>query len=315
MTGNAPFPPELVFIKKLFTKILRFLTLSIGLLAFVESSTAAELPFGKGVLWHVSKDGQDPSIIFGTIHSSERRVVDFGAEALKLLATSDSLLVDIVDDDSIKQKLFSVMLYQDNRRLDELVSADTFEKIKVLGYEYGYLARQMKVLKPWAARGVFSSPPSEASRISLGIRTISQTLQDFAQNKGTAIIALQTVEEQLASLESANEQEQIALLDTLPSNIGSIEAKYLETLELYLQNDTSGMYQQMLDGYTIISDDFSNRYVSGLVTQPNHRMVQRMQNALAQGNSFVAIDALHLPGEEGILSLLQAQGYTIRPME
>ncbi|MEH6632495.1 MAG: TraB/GumN family protein [Halopseudomonas aestusnigri] len=314
MSGKLPNCSKLESIQSFYISILSLMTLFLGMTGFVQNTNADELPFGQGVFWQISKEGQSPSIIFGTLHSSERRVVDLGAGVMKLLASSDSLLVDVVDDDSIKKKLFTAMVYQDNRRLDELVSVDTFEKIKILGYEYGYLARQMKVLKPWAAGVVFSLPPSEASRVSLGIRTLNQTLQDLALRKKIEIIGLETVEEQLAVLDGANEQEQIALLDTLPPDIGSVEEKFNKTLGLYLQQDTSGMYQQMLDGYTIISDEFSDRYEATLITQRNYRMVERMQNSLLKGNSFIAIDALHLPGNEGVLSLLQAQGYTIKPM-
>ncbi|WP_419903964.1 TraB/GumN family protein [Kiloniella sp.] len=304
----------LEFTRNIYITILPLLALFFVLVVFGQNARSAELPYGQGVLWQVTKDGLQPSVIFGTMNSSERRVVDLGEGAVKFLASSDSLLVDVIDDDSIKQKLFAAMVYQDNRRLDELVSPETFEKIKVLGYEYGYLARQMKVLKPWAAGVVFSFPPSEASRISLGIRTLNQNLQDIAQQKGIAVIALETVEQQLAALDGANEQEQIALLDTLPSDIASVEEKFEKRLGLYLLQNTGEMYQQMLKDYTLISGDFAERYVASLITHRNYGMVARMQHSLLKGNSFVAIDALHLPGAEGVLSLLVSQGYTIKPL-
>jgi uncharacterized protein len=40
-------------------------------------------------------------------------------------------------------------------------------------------------------------------------------------------------------------------------------------------------------------------------------MVKRMQAFLSEGNAFIAIGALHLPGNEGVLSLLENQGYKI----
>ena len=37
-----------------------------------------------------------------------------------------------------------------------------------------------------------------------------------------------------------------------------------------------------------------------------------MQPYLNAGGAFVAIGALHLPGEDGVLNLLQRQGYTVK---
>ena len=48
-----------------------------------------------------------------------------------------------------------------------------------------------------------------------------------------------------------------------------------------------------------------------LLTRRNERMVQRMQPRLKEGNAFIAVGALHLPGEEGLLKKLADRGYTI----
>jgi uncharacterized protein YbaP (TraB family) len=42
----------------------------------------------------------------------------------------------------------------------------------------------------------------------------------------------------------------------------------------------------------------------------NRRMVRRMIPYLEQGNSFIAVGALHLAGPRGILALLRKNGYT-----
>ena len=41
-------------------------------------------------------------------------------------------------------------------------------------------------------------------------------------------------------------------------------------------------------------------------------MAERMQQYLQQGKAFIAVGALHLPGKEGLLNLLEQQGYTVR---
>lgn len=57
-----------------------------------------------------------------------------------------------------------------------------------------------------------------------------------------------------------------------------------------------------------LADEFQQR----LVVDRNHRMAERMQPYLQQGKVFIAVGALHLPGEEGLLNLLEQQGYAVR---
>jgi uncharacterized protein YbaP (TraB family) len=40
-------------------------------------------------------------------------------------------------------------------------------------------------------------------------------------------------------------------------------------------------------------------------------MVERMLPHIAERSAFIAVGALHLPGEEGILSLLEQRGYRV----
>ncbi|MBL4666685.1 MAG: TraB/GumN family protein, partial [Sneathiella sp.] len=49
-----------------------------------------------------------------------------------------------------------------------------------------------------------------------------------------------------------------------------------------------------------------------LIKQRNHHMAERMLPKLSSKATFVAIGALHLPGQDGVLSLLEKNGYKIR---
>jgi uncharacterized protein YbaP (TraB family) len=50
---------------------------------------------------------------------------------------------------------------------------------------------------------------------------------------------------------------------------------------------------------------------SRFILDRNRRMVERMGRRLFEGNAFIAVGALHLPGEDGILRLLEQQGYAV----
>ena len=40
-------------------------------------------------------------------------------------------------------------------------------------------------------------------------------------------------------------------------------------------------------------------------------MAEGSKPHLEKGNAFIAVGALHLPGEEGLIELIRKQGYTV----
>ena len=48
-----------------------------------------------------------------------------------------------------------------------------------------------------------------------------------------------------------------------------------------------------------------------LIFQRNEKMVQRMKPLLEKIDAFIAVGAMHLPGEKGVLALLEKQGYEV----
>ena len=92
----------------------------------------------------------------------------------------------------------------------------------------------------------------------------------------------------------------------------ALDALHAELLEADKQRDLAGLMAlseaAMQAGDQQLADEFQQH----LVVERNHRMSDRMQVYLRQGEVFIAVGALHLPGEEGLLSLLEQQGFTVR---
>ena len=47
----------------------------------------------------------------------------------------------------------------------------------------------------------------------------------------------------------------------------------------------------------------------------NHRMAERAARLFAKGGAFIAVGALHLPGDEGLVELIRRQGYRVTPSQ
>jgi uncharacterized protein YbaP (TraB family) len=81
--------------------------------------------------------------------------------------------------------------------------------------------------------------------------------------------------------------------------------------EAYLARDLVAVYDLLNAAKVDDSTGAVARFEQRLVIDRNRRMVDRMGELLQQGNAFVAVGALHLPGEQGILQLLADRGYRV----
>ena len=59
------------------------------------------------------------------------------------------------------------------------------------------------------------------------------------------------------------------------------------------------------------SGSAANSFMFRFIDTRNRIMAERMTERLNQGGAFIAIGALHLPGEKGLVSLLKARGYRV----
>ena len=51
-----------------------------------------------------------------------------------------------------------------------------------------------------------------------------------------------------------------------------------------------------------------------MVNARNKVMAERGEKILAKGNAFIAVGALHLPGDKGLVELLRQSGYALTPV-
>jgi hypothetical protein len=136
-----------------------------------------------------------------------------------------------------------------------------------------------------------------------------------AQQAGKPLHGLETIAEQLEVFEGLPLDDQVALLRDAVEQFASIDGMNDELLAAYKRQDLAAMVAineaAMATGDQRLAGEFQRR----LIVDRNHRMAGRMEPWLQQGGAFVAVGALHLPGEQGLVSLLRQRGYSVRAVE
>jgi uncharacterized protein YbaP (TraB family) len=161
------------------------------------------------------------------------------------------------------------------------------------------------MMKPWAVAVTLMLPPSETGMV------LDLVLYQQALSKGKTVTGLESATEQMDVFDKLSVQEQIDLLEDALDNLQDMP-KMLQALKTaYLARDLKRMVeisdQSMRDSSERMQDHFNQR----LLVDRNHRMAERMQPQLRKGGEFIAVGAMHLPGEQGLLNLLTRQGYTV----
>jgi uncharacterized protein YbaP (TraB family) len=138
-------------------------------------------------------------------------------------------------------------------------------------------------------------------------------LQRMAVTQGKTTHALESVDEQVSAFENMSEQEQLALLRHAVETHHELKAQTEKLLQAYLQRDLASMWQ--LGEADIVARPelrpLKQVFDQRLLYDRNARMVFRMQPQLKSGGAFIAVGALHLYGDRGVLSLLARDGYRV----
>ena len=92
---------------------------------------------------------------------------------------------------------------------------------------------------------------------------------------------------------------------------GELKSVFEEMISIYLKRDLPGL-QALNEKYTASDNPkLEQKLMAELIDARNLRMLERMAPRLKEGKAFVAVGALHLPGDHGLLRLLERQGYRV----
>jgi hypothetical protein len=290
------------------------LTLGLAVVLFAVGRPApagAEMPYGQGLLWQIDGAGPAPSYLFGTMHTADEEVTALAPPVLDALERAQSLSLEVIMTPEAQMSLGFAMMLSDGRTLEQVVGPDLFQRAVTAGRPYGFGQDQFRLFKPWAVMTLLSLPPSEVKRQAAGEKALDHRLQEAATQRGLALHGLEQIEEQIAMFNDMAEDDQIAMLDATIAQSDQVEVMFEKMRGAYLDQNPAQIFEMMQAQQTGVDPGLVETFTERLLDARNERMAERMQPRLAEGGAFVAVGALHLPGEGGILKLLEGQGYQL----
>lgn len=128
------------------------------------------------------------------------------------------------------------------------------------------------------------------------------------QSSGAAknIAGLETIEQQFQALEKVALKEQASELVKLIKDFSGMRLKMRELSALYKAEN--------LDELTRLLREMPGEMTEALVSVRNRAWIPAIEKLMKKYTNFIAVGAGHLPGEQGVISLLRKKGYMVEPV-
>jgi len=286
----------------MINKVMRFFW-PLFLLLALHTQVGAELE--RGLLWKIEGAAARPSYILGTMHSEDPRVVNLAPAVKTVFEQADSFSAELNMQANNLLQASQRMFYTDKTKLQNIIDRRLYQDSVQLLAEYDIPEMLVQKMKPWAVAATLSMPKS-SSGLFLDLVLFMQ-----AQAMGKKVYGLETIDEQLAVFEDMPLKQQISMLRDAVREYHASQELLARLLELYVQRD--------LEGIRVLSESYMQKgdaqvaayFQETIIDDRNQRMLQRMQPRLKEGNAFIAVGALHLSGEKGLLRLLEKQGLRV----
>ena len=293
--------------------VLLVVAVSLAAVATIGIAKESKDRFTEGLFWKIEKDGDYVGHIFGTLHMNDERIGELHEKVSKVLDDSNSFAMEAFPSDHYwnpyqgGQLIKHDMVLPRGESLDQLVDEKTYARIEEVLSGLGMKKEFVKTLRPWAAMRSF------AVRAKSNKMILDYALLDRAATQKKELFQVESIEEFIVTLQEMPLEAQIALLEFTVASYDDMYDIIEDMLNAYLQQDLKGMYE--------ISTRFIPRepeneqwrkiYLKHVIEIRNIVMEHYMRKPMRLKNTFIAVGAVHLYGDKGVLALMEKDGYTV----
>lgn len=255
------------------------------------------------LLWKVSGNGlESPSYLFGTMHILCDQSIVEKTSFKEALSQSKHLVMELNPaNPAILQEMQQLAVNPEFENIyTELPEEDYNLLDTYLSDKFGAGLAQMGVLKPFTLTSMVTMGFLECE-VPFSLETY---LAGFATEKEMPVIDLETAAFQVGIFDNIPVDFQIQeIIRSLKDDAGKKELDQM--MEIYVSGDLERLYGFMK------TSDLMNQYQAEILDNRNRAWIPTLEELFKQGASFVAVGAGHLPGELGVIALLQQKGYSV----
>lgn len=287
-------------------------------------SAANAVPFPAGNFWRATR-GDEVITLAGTYHLDDPRHAATLTGLMPHITAAATVLVEAGPEE--QRKLLDLiareparMLITEGPTLIDRLPPDTWTALSAALAERGIPGFMAAKVQPWYAAALLAIPPCAMAGMAEP-RGLDGLVIDAASAAGLPVLGLEPYDTIFTIFDQIPEAEMVAMLDATLAMEPAAEDYSVTLADSYFAGQNRLIWEftrqatLALPGQDpdVVNASFA-RMEEVLMNARNRAWIPVLLDAAADGPVFAAFGALHLPGEEGVLNLLQAQGFTIEEL-
>lgn len=279
------------------------------------------------LLWKVTgKELTKPSYVLGTFHLADVAFVDSIPGLKEALNASEQVYGELdmrklLSDPSQVQQMQLAMMLPKDTTLDSLLTIEQMKRLNEFLKQYlgadltNPMLAPMKQMKPAAISTQIQMVL--AMQIAKGFNPQQQFdtyFQNVASEQQKPVGGLETMDYQLRVLYGAPLKRQAELLMCLVDDVDYQKDVLKRTIDAYYKQNLEAVHKVMEEKRHNTCDSIPEED-NILIYTRNANWASALPALMKTRSTFLAVGCGHLPGERGLISLLQKAGYTVTPIK
>ncbi len=277
---------------------------------FYAQANVTEFPMEESsLLWKISgKNVKGDAYLFGTMHLIEKDYFIFPKKLQKVVKKSDALVMELEGLPNQTEAVGYVMLkegsffdYFSPEQTDTILR---WAKVK-FRMEEATFRSSFSNMKPFAV-----------TQLAIQLHFIGKTesyelsFEELAKSANIEIIGLETIAEQMSLFDNLTQEQQAEMvMESIRTGDKSIElVKKMQTV--YQSQEIDQLYSLILDEGGVIQEEQAD-----FLDNRNNKWIPQIEQIVSEKNAFIAVGAGHLGGPNGVIRLLEKEGYTLTPIK
>ena len=266
--------------------------------------------FADPAFYRISK-GNEQHWLLGSIHAGKPSLYPLPDPVERAWQQSRALVME-VDMTHISQEQWQEMgaitRLVDGKTLKDHLPIDLYRRTLIAAGQNGLNESMLAPLRPWFAAITLTQAALERTGYR-GEFGVDQHFAKRANDGGKPIIGLETLLEQLGYLASVGDNQTLMLENTL-DELPDLEKGFAEVMAAWQNGDQATLINLLKE--EMAPPKLQAWLEQTLLAERNRNWVKKWPGL--PNESFIVVGALHLYGEQGLLALLEQQGWRITPL-